>query len=211
MKVQCENCGTSLNLPDDKLSPGHDFSFNCPKCKQKNTVHVPLDLASMADMGAVGEEEEETAAADFFEEGAKPALICFDEGPSRTNLQKIMTEMGYTPVVPQNARNALRRFRLTQYRAVLLHDSYSGQTKDNNAVLGIIQPLDMTIRRRMFVALFGRDFQSMDHLTAYSLSVNTVINLADESNFKKILHRGIAEYELFYKVYFDVMRELGKS
>ena len=72
MKVDCENCGSKLNLPDDKLEPGSAFSFNCPKCKHKNTVTVPAQ--SKSDL----ETDEGAPSADFFEEGAKPALICID-------------------------------------------------------------------------------------------------------------------------------------
>jgi len=31
MKVECQNCKVKINLPDDKLMPGEDFAFTCPK------------------------------------------------------------------------------------------------------------------------------------------------------------------------------------
>ena len=110
MKVQCESCKVNLNIPDEKAVPGQEFTFTCPKCKTKNTIHIPAaEEAHEAAQEAPPpppppeedfEEEEEAGAGEFFEEGAKPALICFDEGPLRENLAAIMTDMGYIPVLP---------------------------------------------------------------------------------------------------------------
>ena len=210
MKVQCEQCQTSLNLPDDKLSPGHDFSFNCPKCKVKNTVHVPVDLGGPPEEQAHDLDSEDAALGEFFEEGAKPALVCFDPGPLRDKVVEAAKNVGYVPVCAASTRDALKRIRMTQYRMILIQETYEGQTKDDNAVLRLIQPMETPLRRRIFVALFGKDLQTFDHMTAYALSVNSVISLADEGKFDKILHRALSEYDRFYKVYFDVMREMGK-
>lgn len=208
MKVQCENCGTKLSLPDEKLVPGTDFTFNCPKCRQQNTIKVP---AQETGSGPVLNGEDEGAAGEFYEEGSKLALICFDEGPTRDNLAKIMTEMDYIPVIPSSARDALKRIRLTQFSVILLDENYAGQSKDNNVILRLLQPMDMTTRRRIFVALFGKDYNTFDNMTAFALSVNALINLSDEAQFGKVLHKGLADYDRFYKVYFDVMREMGKA
>jgi hypothetical protein len=70
--------------------------------------------------------------------------------------------------------------------------------------------MDMTTRRRIFVALFGNDFTSLDAMSAYALSVNAVVKRSDVTQYEKILHRAVAENERFYKVFFDVSREIGK-
>ena len=204
MRVECENCGSKLNLPDDKLEPGSSFSFNCPKCKQKNTVSVPPRKKSEPSV------DDEAAATDFFEEGAKPALICIDDPQLRENLSKTVESLGYVPVTADSARDALKRIKLTQFRLVLVDEEFDGQTRDANAVLSFLQYMDMTTRRRIFVALFGDDFTSLDAMTAYALSVNAVIRRADFAQFAKMLHRALAENERFYKVFFDVSREIGK-
>ena len=217
MKVQCESCGVVLNLPDDKLTPGSEFSFNCPKCKHKNNINVPAheeaEAASPPPPPSADEfeDEEDSVVGEFFEEGAKPALICFDEGPTRTALENILNEMGYHPVIPSSTRDALQRIRVTLFNVILLDESYDGQNLNENSILRFLQPMDMTTRRRIFMALFGNDFQTLDDMTAYSLSVNAVINKADEGQFQKILQRGLAQYDRFYKVYFEVMREMGKT
>ncbi len=42
MKVACNNCGQSYNLPDERLPQGRKVNFPCPACKSK----VTLDLRS---------------------------------------------------------------------------------------------------------------------------------------------------------------------
>ncbi|MFO7643159.1 MAG: HDOD domain-containing protein [Desulfosarcina sp.] len=40
MKVECENCSKSFNLPDDRLPRGKKVSFPCPACKTKITLDL---------------------------------------------------------------------------------------------------------------------------------------------------------------------------
>ena len=214
MKVKCEHCQTTLSLKDDKLKPGAELTFTCPKCNQSNTVTVPEPEAPiMSDQTNINEEltEDDGSLGEFYEEGTKPALICFDPGPMRDRLKQAVVKLDYLPVIPSSTRDALRRIRLTMFNMILLDESYGGQTRENNAILRLLQPMDMAVRRRIFLALFGNDYHSLDHMAAYALSVNAVINVADEPQFDKILFRGLSEYERFYRVYFDVMREMGKS
>lgn len=215
MKVECDQCKAKLSLPEEKLEPGSEFSFVCPKCKNKNTVRIPSkDKTSSPGATLVpfeDEDDEQGMMSEFFEEGAKPAMICFDEGPLQKKLEEIVAELGYVPILPGNARDALNRLRVTQYNLVLLDEGFNRQTLENNAILRLLQHMDMTTRRRMYVALFGKNLRTLDHMSAFALSVNAVIDLADEELFPKVLYRGLSEYERFYKVFFDVLREMGKS
>lgn len=40
MKVECDNCGKSFELPDDRLPTGKKVSFPCPVCKSKITLDL---------------------------------------------------------------------------------------------------------------------------------------------------------------------------
>jgi HD-like signal output (HDOD) protein len=40
MNVECENCGKSFELPDDRLPTGKRVSFPCPGCKSKITLDL---------------------------------------------------------------------------------------------------------------------------------------------------------------------------
>ena len=214
MKISCDSCGAKFNLSDDKVKPGVDLPFTCPKCLHKNVIKVPSDeprvITTPTATHVMALEDQDEMVGDFFEEGARPAMICFDPGPVRDQLQDILAHLGYVTVVSSSTRDAIKRLRLSQFRLVILHENYDRQTLETNAVLSMVNSMEMSVRRRFFVALFGKNFQTMDQMTAFSLSVNMVINLADEEQYEKILKRGINEYNRFYKVFFDVLREVGK-
>ena len=71
--------------------------------------------------------------------------------------------------------------------------------------------LSMSVRRRIFFALIGDAFKTMDNMTAYAMSVNMVINREDMDKLTSILRRGISENDQFYKVYMDLLVEVGKA
>jgi HD-like signal output (HDOD) protein len=50
MKVECENCGKSFELPDNRLPSGKKVSFPCPGCKSKITLdlRVPPEAEPIA-------------------------------------------------------------------------------------------------------------------------------------------------------------------
>ena len=59
MKVECDNCDKSFNLPDDRLPTGKKVSFPCPGCKSKitldlrvNAVQAPEPSAAQTDDAA---------------------------------------------------------------------------------------------------------------------------------------------------------------
>ena len=205
MKVQCENCKTTLSLADDKIEPGAEFAFTCPKCKHKNVVMAP------AAGGAPEFDDDDAGLGEFFEEGAKPVLICFDDGPLQDKLASMSKKLNFSPVIPKSPRDALSRLRLTQFNMILLDSTYAGMSLEKNSVLAFLHEMDMTVRRRIYVVLFGKELRTMDHMAAFALSVNAVLGLEDEEQFGAVLKRGLSEYERFYKVYFDVMREMGKA
>jgi len=199
MKAECKNCHVSINIPDEKIIPGQEFVFVCPKCKTQNSI-----MGSDKNPAAGPAAAEEDAVGEFYEEGAKLALLCFDEGPMRDSLAKIMADLDHIPVIPDSAENALSRIKVTQFKTVLLDENYGTDGSGVNPVLRTLQPMNMASRRRIFLALFGRNFQSLDNMAAFKLSVNAVISLDDAASFDKIIHRAMAEYERFYKVFFEV-------
>lgn len=224
MKAECKNCHVKINLPDDKLIPGKDLSFVCPKCKTKNILHVPEDHehaqapsteeaapAPGEDNGLPDLEEDEVGGVgEFYEEGAKLALVCFDDGPLKDRLVGIIEDKGFQPVFPDSIRDALSRIKLTRFNAILLDEGYEGVRDEQHPIHGALERMNMHTRRHIFFALFGRDFKTLDNMAAFQLSVNMVVNLDDEPKFAQILRKGLAEYDRFYRVFFEISRELGK-
>ncbi|HUT84450.1 MAG TPA: zinc-ribbon domain-containing protein, partial [Thermodesulfobacteriota bacterium] len=78
MDVTCKSCGTTLNIPDDKLPPNQAVSVTCPKCKGKIRIE-PSDrrlVPTKEEFEEAGiEYEDETSPLEFFEEGTRLALV----------------------------------------------------------------------------------------------------------------------------------------
>jgi len=189
--------------------PDKDTGANSASSKSAALDSAPETEPAQPDLGL--EEDEEVTIGEFYEEGSKLALICFDEGPQRDSLAKIMTDLGYVPVLPKSTRDVLRRIKVTMFHAILLHENFNGHSGGLHPILVTLQPMNMSTRRRIFFAFFGNNFQSLDYMTAFQLSVNAVIALSDESRFDKIIHKALADYERFYAVYLEVAREAGRG
>jgi hypothetical protein len=220
MHVDCKRCGAKISIPDDKIAPGKEFSFTCPRCREPNVIVTPA--AGDAGNGPAPPQappqtspdhdldEAAAAVSEFYEEGVKLALICFAPSPTRERLARIVTDLGYRPVMPDSTRDAMRRMKVTQFSAILLDEAYDWQAKSLHPILMTLQPMAMSMRRYIWLGLFGNDFASLDSMKAFQLSVDAVISKQDEAIFDKIIQRSLADYERFYKVYFETVRAFGK-
>jgi hypothetical protein len=70
--------------------------------------------------------------------------------------------------------------------------------------------MPMTSRRKIFVALVGGNFKSTNSMQAFQHSVNLVVNEKDMGNIPLILKKTISANEAFYKVFKEILRDLGK-
>ena len=72
-------------------------------------------------------------------------------------------------------------------------------------MLNYLAPLPMAQRRYSFVCLIGASFKTLDAMQAFAQSVHVVVNPIDLPNMAAILKKSLAEFDLLYKVYKDVV------
>lgn len=221
MKVNCDKCGKVLSIPDEKIPPNKKVSVSCPSCKNKISVERPLAEAP----GAGGKENapekqgESVKAMDprefvddeleILEEGAKTAMIC--DKVHQEKIIPVLKEMGYQPKTAASASEAIGRMKFTQYDLIILAEDFDGSSLKQNHTLKNIQPMPMAARRKMFVALLGKNFNTMDNMQAFTLSVNAVINFKDMDNLATILKKTILENNTFYKIFKETLVASGKN
>jgi hypothetical protein len=63
----------------------------------------------------------------------------------------------------------------------------------------------------MFAALCLPNVVTADAMTAYSHSVNLIINQADLAAGRRILEQHLAEHKRLYRVYRELRQQLGKD
>lgn len=220
MDVTCGHCNVTLNLPDDKIPRDRDALLTCPKCKNK------IVLKAGAREGEGGREEQplppkdslvadeapkEDDAFNFFDEGKRLALILENNQDYYEKIQRSLTALDYTCLAASDTREATTKMRFHQFDLVVLADWFDGQQLEKNPTLNYINRLAMSLRRRMFLALLGDRFRTMDNMAAFALSANVVVNRKDLDRLGSVLKKTVSDNGKFYKVFLDELTLIGKA
>ncbi len=233
MEVVCENCNARLNIPDEKLPRGQRVRVSCPRCKNKlildasgakPAVSAPAveepaesgrpkeEFESPQPEGAPGYDDvEEDTTLDSYEEGEKLALVMDNDAHHTEKIKEALEELGYRYVPAENSKKAVSKIRFHNFDLVVLADNFDNLPLEQSPILRYLSHLSMSIRRRIFLALIGERFKTMDHMMEFSMSANLVINPKDLDKLTSILKRAVSDNEKFYKVFFDTLEEVGKA
>jgi hypothetical protein len=219
MDIICENCQSKFKLPDEKIPRGKTATLSCPKCKKSIAIKAPetISTATGAETGAetggvaaeFGFEEDGYEASekpfDFIEEEGKIALVCESDAVVRAGIVRALELLEYHVSEAADNRDALRNLRYKLYDLVLVNEYFGTTDPERNGILIYLERLHMAVRRNMFVALVSDRFRTMDHMMALCKSVNLIINKKNIKDVEKILSRNIAEYEMFYRIYKEIL------
>lgn len=235
MEVTCDQCRTKLNVPDDKLPKNQIVRLNCPKCKNK----IALDTRGLetgsnesaenyAETGKLhlkfiesrkSEEENNYSYDDysgdesltFFEDDVRLALVMPRDDGQGEAIKAAVEELGYKYVSSPGTRDALGKLRYHQFDLIILSEGFDNQSLEGNSIINYLNHISISIRRKTFLALIGDNFKTKDDMMAFALSVNMVINPRDIPRSAVILKKGIAEFQMFYKVFMDTLVEVGRA
>jgi predicted Zn finger-like uncharacterized protein len=224
MEIVCDNCQAKLNIPDSKIPPGQKVSISCPKCKNKLTLDSSqsaadkiqsTDIQENSDTADVmddfSEFEEDETALEAYEEGVELALLLSNHPNKSQKMKAAIEELGFKCVVSDNTREALGKMRLNHFALVIVPDGFDGVDLNQSPIVNFLDHLGMSVRRRIFLALIGEKFRTMDHMVAFAMSANLVINPKDLDRLGVVLKRAIGENERFYRVFMEIMQEVGKA
>jgi hypothetical protein len=229
MNVSCENCRSKFKIPDEKVPKGQKFSLTCPQCNAKVVVDARSDTPSSSNTDSESSdkpksEKEKTIIDevdadiydasdkpfDFVEEGVKTALLCEPDAALQKKIKTGLHNMDYHITAPQLAKDALKQMRFHVFDMVVLNERFGTQNPDMNPVLKYLDRLNMSTRRNIFVTLITDRYRTMDNMAAFNKSVNLIVNLKNIDEIEKILRRGIADYEAFYRVYKRILIKTGR-
>ena len=229
MNISCENCRSKFKIPDEKVPKGQMFSMTCPQCNTKVVVNARSNTHSLSDTDSesidkskpekektiIDEVDADTYDAsdkpfDFVEEGVKTALLCESDAALQTKIKTGLHNMDYHITTPQLPKDALKQMRFHVFDMVVLNERFGTQNPDMNSVLRYLDRLNMSTRRNIFVTLITDRYRTMDNMSAFNKSVNLIVNLKNIDEIEKILRRGIADYEAFYRVYKRALIKAGR-
>lgn len=238
MEVICEHCNAKLNLPEEKIPKDQVVRVTCPKCKKKMVIDTrkeapskltpaPSDRQDETDdfrlkfIESKADEAKDEAGysyddytddkdLDFFEEGTKLVLVLENSPEHREKIKKEVEALGYTYVASPDTRDATGKMRFYHFDLIVLSDGYDGQQLERSPVLNYLNRTSMSVRRRIFVALLGDRFKTMDNMMSFALSANVVVNKKDLERLGSVLKKAISDNEKFFKVLNDELAELGR-
>ncbi len=216
MYLTCPTCNKRLQIPDNKLPTDHAVRITCPACQQR----FPYDpRAHRTPGGTIGDTglapqigmvsmPQRTMTA---EANAMQALVCLDSPEQQEVCQQMLQSLGYTADIMPNQFKALEYLREVSYRLFVLDAAFDGTSLDTNLVLTFLRERPLDQRRYQFVVLCAPELATADPMTAYSQSVNLVINHADIPNGGALLAQHLAEHELLYRTFRAMRQQLGKE
>ncbi|NVM25692.1 MAG: zinc-ribbon domain-containing protein [Desulfobacterales bacterium] len=214
MDVTCKSCGTTLNIPDEKLPPSQAVSVTCPKCKGKIRIE-PSDrrlAPSKEEFKEAGlEYGDDTSPLEFFEEGTGLALVLDGNEANVMEINSALEGLSYKAILPTSINEAMGKLRLYHFDLIFLSDGFDGQDLERSPVTNYLNHLSMSVRRKIFLVLLSEKFKTMDNMMAFGKSANLVVNPDDLSSLSLVLKKALSDTEKFYKVFMDTLKEVGKE
>ena len=224
MDIKCNKCGAGFKVPDSKLPKGKSVSVRCPSCKGKISISLPagknaqkgpsqaaaaFGFTEDSDSDDRGTYDASEKPFDFIEEEGETALICESEPLIKEPIKKVLTFMEYHISEASDVRDALKKMRYHLYDMIVVNETFGSRSPDANSLLIYLERLKMKIRREIFVVMLTKRFKTMDHMEAFKKSVNIIVNVNDINHFEKILTRGLSEYNQFYHIYKELVRNIS--
>jgi predicted Zn finger-like uncharacterized protein len=215
MDITCTNCSGKFRVPDEKIPRGRVSTVPCPKCKTRISLHPAKKSA-----GSLAAKEKSNRSEDFdvtdkpfdfIEEEGLTSLLCEQNLVARQTIKNALNLMDYQITVAESARDALKRMRYHTYDLIVVNESFDTNNPDSNGVLIYLERLGMSVRRNIFVCMISNRYRTMDNMMAFHDSVNLIVNIKNIEDFGKILSRGITDTELFYNVYRETLKEIGRA
>jgi predicted Zn finger-like uncharacterized protein len=235
MEITCTQCNTKLNVPDEKIPKDQAIRVSCPKCKNKITIdprmpgqnetsdeshagtgewhrkfEEPQHVEEIEKGSHAKDDYSEDEELDFFDESTKLALVLADDDIAE-KVKTAVEWLGYKYIHSSHTRDALAKLRFHRFDFIFIAEGFDGQELENSPIRNYLNTLSMSSRRRIFLALMGDKFKSMDDMAAYTMSANSVINTKDIDKLPSIFKQGISDHDKFYKVFMDTLVEVGKA
>jgi CheY-like chemotaxis protein len=147
---------------------------------------------------------------DFVEEDVQTVLICETDPALREKINAALKNLGYSITEAASAKDALKNMRFHAYDVVILNENFDASDQTGNSVLNYLANLNMSTRRRIFVALVSGQFRTSDNMAAFNKSVNLIVNTGNIDDIGAVVKRGVADNDAFYHVFKETLRQKGR-
>lgn len=197
------------------LGPGKTLKFSCPVCQE--SIEIAGATSGTPDFGTGAPQPPSLtwlrtgtiADKEVLDDFSLVMILIPNAHPAKNTVATVFEGLGYKPVFPESATDAIQRMRFTEYSAVVLHSHYEGTLADSTFHRHMNE-LSMEKRRAMYYVLLGPEFHTLYNLEALSHSVNIVVNDNELPELPVILKKSFREYDELFSPYMSALREQGK-
>lgn len=148
---------------------------------------------------------------DLLNPSYKPALLALTAQDVITTCKDFLRELNYKVHVAVGHEDFSTRFNNLQFQLVLIEEQFGAETAEGNVSLAVLQRMQMTHRRHATIILLGHNFETLQPLQAFALSVHAVVNWADLGSLSQIVQQVAGENNLFLNVFRESQLRVGQS
>jgi hypothetical protein len=147
----------------------------------------------------------------LIEAGGRRALVCLADQALVERIAQVVQKLNYHVVVAQNPASALTGIDYDQYQLIILEEGYGGTDLLKNPVLLVLQALPMPVRREFFLCILSEQTPTLDHMAAFRMAANLILNRHDVEKMPVILDHLLKDHEAFYAPFNDELGKRGNS
>src|SRR5437764_8979322 len=142
----------------------------------------------------------------FFDIGDDTALVCVDHEQYQKMVVPQLIDLNYKVNLSTTEEDVLVKLRAYSYHVVIVYENFMGSTLATNPVLKELGIYPGANRRQHFVVLLTHRFATNDAMSAFALSVDQIVNIADLANLKSVLRLGTAQHREMYPSFHSTLK-----
>jgi len=142
----------------------------------------------------------------FFDVDDNTALVCVDHQQYQKLIVPQLIDMTYKVHLGLYEEDVVLKLKTYAYNVVIIYENFKGSTLPTNPILREMIQRPGHIRREHFVVLVSHRYATNDAMSAFVQSVDQIINIADLTNLKPVLRRGVAQYREMYHPFQETLK-----
>ena len=142
----------------------------------------------------------------LFDVGDDTALVCVDHDQYQKTVVSQLIDLNYKVNVSTTEEDVLLKLRAYSYRVVVVYENFGRAALAANPVLRELDIHPGANRREHFVVLLTHRFATNDLMSAFALSVDQIVNIADLANLKPVLRRGTSHHREMYHSFHSTLK-----
>jgi len=148
---------------------------------------------------------------DFVSATDRPALLALTKPEWITVVQTALSELGYKVQKIGTHLEFPSRFAQVPYQILVIEDGFAETPLADNMTLQIVQALPMNQRRHTTIVLIGENYETLNALQAFQMSVHAVINYSEMPLFRQLLKKVISENDSFLSNFREISQRVSQG